>query len=225
MVTFSGAALLESESLSSIPLHPDVFDDDGHSQFISLDRDSDRDTTTSENTATLSTFQDAFKAFLRRTPWDSKEHLHTKAGQGTPGCLQTRASSTFDGLDVYSHDIQVKPKRSLQLSCVDLLDIETSFRPPSAFGRLRLRSDLMLNSYRPASEESESSSGSRPSHLVCLFLHWIDCCVALSHQWPPCSFLFLFFFPDSEIALFDDDDLHIQLCRCHSQRSPERAHV
>lgn len=180
MVTFSGAALLEPESLSGMPPHPDVFDDDGHPQFISIDHDADRDTTRNETTATLATFQDAFKAFLHRTPWESKEHLHVKGGQATPRCLQARASSTFDGLDVYSHDIQIKPRRSLQLSCGDLLDIESSFRTPSVFGRLRLRSDLMLDSYCPESEERESSLGSRPSYLVS-HLPLIDCYIAASH--------------------------------------------
>ncbi|KAI9458057.1 hypothetical protein HD554DRAFT_1753226 [Boletus coccyginus] len=210
MVTFSGAALLESESLSGRLAHPDLFDDD-HSHFISVDRDTDGSTTTDENTATLATFQDVFKAFLRHTPWDSREHLNTKAGQGAPRGLQTRASSTFDGLDVYSHDIQLKSKRSLQLSCIDLLDIESSFRTPPAFGRLRLRSDLMLDSYCSESD-GESSSGSRPSYLV------------------PCSHLCNFFhhfslFLAPEIAFFDDDDLHVQLRRCHSQCCPKHVHV
>ncbi|KAG6370872.1 hypothetical protein JVT61DRAFT_10894 [Boletus reticuloceps] len=152
MVTFSGAALLESEGSSGGTSHADAFYDD-YSQSISLDRDMDGD----ENTATLSTFQDVFKAFIRHTAWDSREHLNTKSGQGPP-----RASSTFDGLDVYSHDVQLKPRKSLQLSCMDLLDMESSFRTPSAFGRLRLRSDLMLDSYRL---ESDSEPGSRPSPM------------------------------------------------------------
>lgn len=185
MVTFSGAALLESESSSDIPPHSGVFDDDC-SQLISFDQDSDRDSTTSEYTAALVTFQDSFKAFLHRTPLHSKEQLHVKAGQGVPGCLQARASSTFDGLDIYSHDIQVKPRRSLQLSCVDLLDIESSFRAPSALGRLRLRSDLMLDSYQPESEEDGSSSEGKPAHLVSPSLPWIDCCVAVFRLDFPC---------------------------------------
>ncbi|KAF8555619.1 hypothetical protein OG21DRAFT_1496184 [Imleria badia] len=159
MVTFSGAALLESESSSGRSSQPDIFDDD-YSQFMSLDRDIDGGVTTDENTATLATFQDVFKAFLRHTHWDSREHLNSKAGQSA-----TRASSTFDGLDVYSHDVQVKGRRSLQLSCIDLLDTESSFRAPSAFGKLRLRSDLMLDSCR---SESEGDS-SRPSYLISRF--------------------------------------------------------
>jgi hypothetical protein len=228
MVTFSGAALLESESLSERSLYPNVFDDD-HSQYISVDRDTDGGTTTTENTATLATFQDVFKAFLRHAPWDSREHLITKAGQGIPRGLQTRASSMFDGLDVYSHDIHLKSKRSLQLSCIDLLDMESSFRTPSAFGRLRLRSDLMLDSYRSESD-SESSSGSRPSHLVSPSLSLINCVYRLSSK-GHCSslsgFLFLpfFIFLVPEIALFDDDNLHVQLCRCLRKRGPKHAHV
>lgn len=170
MVTFSGAALLESESSSGIPPLPDIFDNDnGHSQFITVDQESDSGTTTSENTPTLVIFQDAFKAFLHRTPsttWDSRRHAPTRAGQGTSYCLQSRASSTFDGLDVYSHDIQIKPKRSLKKSSADLLDVNSSFRTPPTFGKLRIRSDLMVDSYRPESEVSESSSRSRPSYLV-----------------------------------------------------------
>ena len=187
MVTFSGVALLESESLSEKSRHPDIFDDD-HSQYISVDRDTDGGTTTSENTATLATFQDVFKVFLRHTPWDSREHLNMKAAQGAPRGLQTRASSMFDGLDVYSHDIHLKSKRSLQLSCIDLLDMESSFRTPSAFGRLRLRSDLMLDAYRSESD-SESSSGSRPSHLVSPSLPLIDCCVSPFLQRPLLQFI------------------------------------
>lgn len=168
MVTFSGAELMESESLSGTPPH--VFeDDDDDSQLISVDRDTDEVTMTGENTATLATFQDAFNAFLHRTP---SEHLHTKAGQDTSRCMQTRASSTFDGLDVYSHDIQLKPKRSLQLSCMDLLDVESTFRTPTEFGRLRVGSDSMLDPCRSHSE-SDSSSGGRPAHLVSPPL--IDC--------------------------------------------------
>ncbi|KAG8216285.1 hypothetical protein J3R82DRAFT_6346 [Butyriboletus roseoflavus] len=160
MVTFSGAELLESESLSGTS--PDAFDDDDESQLISVDRDTDEVTMTGENTATLATFQDAFNAFLHRAP---SEHLHAKPGQDTLRCMQTRASSTFDGLDVYSHDIQLKPKRSLQLSCMNLLDVESTFRMPSEFGRLRVGSDLMLDSCRSDSE-SDLSSGSRPANLV-----------------------------------------------------------
>lgn len=167
MVTFSGAELLESENLSGLPPH--VFDDDNYSQFISTDRDTDEVTATGENTATLATFQDAFNAFLQRTPSDSKEHPHTKPGENSPRCLQTRASSTFDGLDVYSHDLRLKSKRSLQLSCMDLLDTESLFRTPCEFGRLRLRSDLMLDSCRSDSE-SDSSSKSTPANLVSLSL-------------------------------------------------------
>ncbi|KAG9311935.1 hypothetical protein JVU11DRAFT_8196 [Chiua virens] len=159
MVTFSGAALLESESLSG-----NAFDEDG--QFISVDTDGS--STIGENTATLATFQDAFKAFLHRTPWNSKEHLHTRAGQGTSCYLQSRASSTFDGLDVYSHDIQLKRTRSLQLSCFDLLDTEPSFRASSGFGKLWLRSDLIPDSNRPESD-SDSSSKSRPPYLKSRF--------------------------------------------------------
>ncbi|KAH0834647.1 hypothetical protein J3R83DRAFT_10157 [Lanmaoa asiatica] len=162
MVTFSGAALLESESLSGMPPH--IFDDDDDSQCIFVDRDAEGCTTAGENTATLATFQDAFKAFLHCTPSESKEHLHTKAGHGASRYLQTRASSTFDGLDVYSHDIHLKTKRSLQLSCTDLLDMASSFRIPSEFGRLRLGSDSMLDSY-PSDSESDSSSESRPTYL------------------------------------------------------------
>ena len=188
MVTFSGAALLESDSSSETPPQPDVFDDD-YSQYISVDRDVDGGTATSENTATLATFQDVFKAFLRHTPWDSREHLNTKAGLGVPRGLQTRASSTFDGLDVYSHDNYLKSRRSLQLSCIDLLDMdpESSFRTPSAFGRLRLRSDLMLDSYRSESD-SESSSG-KPSHLVSPSLPLINRCVSSSLQDPLLQFI------------------------------------
>ena len=164
MVTFSGAELLESESLSGRSSHADMFDDD-YSHFLSVDRDVDGGVMADENTVALATFQDVFKAFLRHTPWDSREHLITKAGQSAPRGLQTRASSTFDGLDVYSHDVQVKARRSLQLSCIDLLDIDSSFRAPSAFGKLRLRSDLMLDSYR-SELEGESGSGSRASYLV-----------------------------------------------------------
>ncbi|KAN0085629.1 hypothetical protein V8E55_006763 [Tylopilus felleus] len=163
MVTFSGAALLEPESSSGRSQHPNVFDDDC-SQFVSFERDIDGGATPDENTATLATFQDVFKAFMRHTPWDSREHLNTKAGQSGPRGLQTRASSTFDGLDIYSHDVQIKPRRSMQLSCIDLLDMESSFRAPSAFGRLRLRSDLMLDSYRSESE-GDANTGSRPPYL------------------------------------------------------------
>lgn len=160
MVTFSGAELLESEDLSGIPPH--IFDDDDYSQFISVDRDTDETTMTGENTATLATFQDAFNAF---TPSDSQEHPHTKAGQDPPCCLQTRASSTFDGLDVYSHDIQLKPKRSVRLSYMDLLDTESLFRTQCELGILRLGSDFMPDSCR-SDPESDSSSGSRPVNLV-----------------------------------------------------------
>ncbi|KAF9226024.1 hypothetical protein BS17DRAFT_776483 [Gyrodon lividus] len=146
MVTFSGAALLESESLTGIASRPDVFDDDNCSRVTSADRDTD---TMGENNATLAGFQDAFKAFLHRVPRSSKQSRGTK-------CLQARASSTYDGLDVYSRDIELKPKRSLQLSYVDRLDMESSFRTPSAFGRLRLRSDLMLDKHR---SENESCMG------------------------------------------------------------------
>jgi len=220
MVTFSGTALLESESLSGRLAHLNLFDDDD-SQFISVDRDTDGSTMMDENTATLATFQDVFKTFLRHTPWDSREHLNTKTG---PRGLQTRASSTFDGLDVYSHDIQLKSKQSLQLSCIDLLDIESSFRTPPAFGRLRLRSDLMLDSYCSESD-SESSSGSRPSYLVSPSLLFNDCCVSPSLQSSLAPIYHFSLFLAPEIALFDDDDLHIQLRRCHSQCCPKHAHV
>lgn len=184
MVTFSGAALLEPESSSGRSQHPNVFDDDC-SQFVSFERDIDGGATPDENTATLATFQDVFKAFMRHTPWDSREHLNTKAGQSGPRGLQTRASSTFDGLDIYSHDVQIKPRRSMQLSCIDLLDMESSFRAPSAFGRLRLRSDLMLDSYRSESE-GDANTGSRPPYLVSPSLN--DRCVTFSSHSSNLSF-------------------------------------
>lgn len=160
MVTFSGAELLESESSSRIPSR--VFDDDDYSQFISVDRDTDEITITGENTATLATFQDAFNAFLQCTPSDSKEHPHTKAGQDAPRGMQARASSTFDGLDVYSHDIQMKSKRSVRLSGMDLFDMGSFFHTPCEFERLQLGPDLMLDSCR-SDTESDSSSGSTPA--------------------------------------------------------------
>ncbi|KIJ63007.1 hypothetical protein HYDPIDRAFT_113508 [Hydnomerulius pinastri MD-312] len=158
MVTFSGAALLESESLAGMASHPDVFDDsdDDSSQVITIDRDSD---TMGENTATLATFQDAFKAFLHRVPRNSRQPKHAK-------CLQARASSTFDGLDVYSRDIALKPKGSIQFSCVDRLEMESSFRTPSTFGKLRLRSDLMLDRHH---SEDESCTGRAVAHLKSRF--------------------------------------------------------
>ncbi|KAF8837322.1 hypothetical protein BDN67DRAFT_1013954 [Paxillus ammoniavirescens] len=155
MVTFSGPALLESDSLTGIASRPDVFDDDRCSRAISVDRDTD---TTEESTATLATFQDAFKAFLHRVPRTAKQSRSTRY-------LQARASSTYDGLDVYSHDITLKPKRSLQSSYFDRLDMESAFRTPSAFGRLRLRSDLMVDKYHPENEFCMS----RHTHLKSRF--------------------------------------------------------
>ncbi|KAF9237714.1 hypothetical protein BU15DRAFT_75706 [Melanogaster broomeanus] len=148
MVTFSGASLLECESLTGIASRPDVFDDD-RLRVISADRDTD---TLGENTATLATLQDAFKAFLHRVPRNSKQSRSTK-------CLQTRASSIFDGCDVYSRDIEFKPQRSLpsqRLCGVDRLDMESSFKTPSAFGRFRLRSDLRVNNYHSENESCVS---------------------------------------------------------------------
>lgn len=191
MVTFSGAELLESESLSGRLPHSGAFDED-YSQFVSIDREMDEGAITGENTATLATFQDVFKAFLRHTPWDSREHLNTKSGQGAPRGIQTRASSTFDGLDVYSHDAPFRPRRSVQLSCIDLLDVESSFHGPSAFGKLRLRSDLMLDSYS-LEIDGESSSGSKLSHLVSSSLLFNYRHIALPPKGPLLQFIRLFF--------------------------------
>ncbi|KIK81724.1 hypothetical protein PAXRUDRAFT_832660 [Paxillus rubicundulus Ve08.2h10] len=146
MVTFSGPALLESDSATGIACRPDVFDDDCCSQVISVGRDTD---TTEENTVALATFQDAFKAFLHRVPRTAKQSRATRH-------LQARASSTCDGLDVYSRDIILKPKRSLQSSYFDRLDMESALRTPSAFGRFRLRSDLMVDKYHSESESCMS---------------------------------------------------------------------
>ncbi|KAG2152534.1 uncharacterized protein EDB93DRAFT_249094 [Suillus bovinus] len=106
MVTYSGTHLLDSsdgyESSSGAITPPDVSDDD-FSQAVSVDHDGY--TTSEENTAaTTGTFQDSFKAFLHRVPRSSKFCKQHKRSN-------TVASSTLDGLDVYSRGPIVRPSR------------------------------------------------------------------------------------------------------------------
>ncbi|KAJ8583420.1 hypothetical protein M405DRAFT_828668 [Rhizopogon salebrosus TDB-379] len=95
MVTFSGALLLdssdESEYSSGAITPPEIFDDDV-SQVVTIEQASE----SGENTPTIETFQDVFKAFLHRVPRNSRYHKHKRSN--------TLASSTLDGLDVYSRD-------------------------------------------------------------------------------------------------------------------------
>lgn len=95
MVTFSGALLLdssdESEYSSGAITPPEIFDDDV-SQVVTIEQTSE----SGENTPMMETFQDVFKAFLHRVPRNSRYHKHKRSN--------TLASSTLDGLDVYSRD-------------------------------------------------------------------------------------------------------------------------
>lgn len=138
MVTFSGTRLLDSsddeyESSSGASTPPDV-SDDGFSQAVSADHDG---YTSEENTtATIGSFQDTFKAFLHRVPRNSKfykQHKHSS---------NTVASSTLDGLDVYSRDPILRPSR--QYPCFDKLHAEpSSFEAQPAFADISLESDLV----------------------------------------------------------------------------------
>ncbi|KAG0697432.1 hypothetical protein DFH29DRAFT_151114 [Suillus ampliporus] len=132
MVTFSGARLLDStdeyESSSGAITPPDVSDDD-FSQVVTTDHDG---YASEENTAaTIKTVQDTFKAFLHRVPRNSKFYKHSN----------TAASSTLDGLDIYSRDPIVRPSR--QYSCFDKLDEALSFKAQAAFADISLESDLV----------------------------------------------------------------------------------
>lgn len=126
MVAFSGTRLLDSsdeyESSSGAITPPDVSDDD-FSQDVTADHDG---YTSEENTAaTIGTFQDSFKAFLHRVPRNSKFYKQHKYYSNTV------ASSTLDGLDVYSRDPIVRPSR--RYPSFDKLDAKLSFKAQAAF--------------------------------------------------------------------------------------------
>lgn len=126
MVAFSGIRLLDSsdeyESSSGAITPPDVSDDD-FPQDVTADHDG---YTSEENTAaTIETFQDSFKAFLHRVPRNSKFHKQHKYYSNTV------ASSTLDGLDVYSRDPIVRPSR--RYPSFDKLDAKLSFKAQAAF--------------------------------------------------------------------------------------------
>ncbi|KAG1888503.1 hypothetical protein F4604DRAFT_954702 [Suillus subluteus] len=120
MVVFSGTRLLDSsdeyESSSGAITPPDA-SDDGFSQAVTADHDG---YTSEENTAaSIGTLQDSFKAFLHRVPRNPKfykQHKHSN----------TVASSTLDGLDVYSRDPIVRPTR--RYPSFDKLDTELSYK-------------------------------------------------------------------------------------------------
>lgn len=127
MVTFSGAYLLDScdeyESSPGAITPPDIFDANV-SQTVTIEHTSESE----ENTATMEAFQDPFKAFLHRVPRNSKFHNRPN----------TLASSTLDGLDVYSRDpvlptklrLSLKPQCSFQ--CFGKLDEECSSKARDA---------------------------------------------------------------------------------------------
>ncbi|KAG1806975.1 uncharacterized protein BJ212DRAFT_774959 [Suillus subaureus] len=122
MVTFSGTRLLDSsdeyESSSGAITPPDVSDDD-FSQAVAADHD--RYTSEESTVAAIGTLQDSFKAFLHRVPRNPKfykQHKHSN----------TVASSTLDGLDVYSRDPTVRP--ICRYPSCDKLDTELSCKVP-----------------------------------------------------------------------------------------------
>ncbi|KAG2342417.1 hypothetical protein BDR05DRAFT_361724 [Suillus weaverae] len=130
MVTFSGTRLLDSsdeyESSSGAITPPDVLDDD-FSQAVTADHDGYEENTA----ATIGTFQDSFKAFLHRVPRSSKFYKQQKRSN-------TVASSTLDGLDIYSRDPIVRPSR--RYPSFDKLDAELSFK---AQADISLESDFV----------------------------------------------------------------------------------
>jgi len=117
MVIYSGTRLLDSSDeyeSSSGAITPDVSDDD-FSQAVIADHD---EYASEENTAaTIGTLQDSFKAFLHRVPRNPKTYKQQKH-------CNTVASSTLDGLDVYSRDPVIRPTR--RYPSFDKLDTELS---------------------------------------------------------------------------------------------------
>jgi len=143
MVTFSGAHLLDSsdeyESSSGAITPPDVSDDDV-SQVATVEHTSDSE----DNTATTETSQDAFKAFLHRVPRNSRSHKQLKHSN-------TLASSTLDGLDVFSRDpvVPMKPRltllRKVSSKCFGKVDekdeLSLNWKPRGAFTEISSESD------------------------------------------------------------------------------------
>ncbi|EGO03514.1 hypothetical protein SERLA73DRAFT_158137 [Serpula lacrymans var. lacrymans S7.3] len=151
MVTFSGARLLdarEDHDLDNGP--PSLADlcDDERSQMLSMDPFGD---VSSENTATLATFQDVFKSFLHRVPKNPRQFLRHRRSQ-------TVASSTFNGLDVYTEDMPLAMNRRIasQYSRFDQIDGQRSFLPHSAFKDTDSDSESMSDG---DFEEEEYSQG------------------------------------------------------------------
>ncbi|KAH7881887.1 hypothetical protein F5I97DRAFT_463673 [Phlebopus sp. FC_14] len=155
MVTFSGAALLESETCTGMAPHSDVFNADC-SQIMSLDRNI---SATADNTTNLAAFQDAFKAFLHRVPRNSRQSFQSKT---------VAAHQRLDCSYVHPRDCTLKPRSSLQFSnCDKAADVESSSHASlAARGIRRFRSDIVHD--RRASE-IESSSSARHMHLKSRF--------------------------------------------------------
>ncbi|KAH7925057.1 hypothetical protein BV22DRAFT_464685 [Leucogyrophana mollusca] len=159
MVTFSGARLLDSRGEHQRrEASPDPFDED-YSQVVPVNEDAE---TFGENSATMATFQDAFKAFLHRVPRNSKQFSQHKHSN-------TLASSTLGGLDVYLRDPAVPMKRKTphHYSCFDRLDVEPSFKAGSTFGRVPNESRRVVDegycedrvtAYEPANLKSRFST-------------------------------------------------------------------
>lgn len=163
MVIYSGTRLLDSSDeyeSSSGAITPDVSDDD-FSQAVIADHD---EYTSEENTAaTIGTLQDSFKAFLHRVPRNPKTYKQHKQ-------CNTVASSTLDGLDVYSRDPVIRPTR--RYPSFDKLDTELSCKTQADTS---VESDLVSD---------ESFFESTPVTTKQLKSHWSTTTISTSSHVP-----------------------------------------
>ncbi|KAH7912749.1 hypothetical protein BJ138DRAFT_1147546 [Hygrophoropsis aurantiaca] len=130
MVTFSGARLLDSRGESYLAVedpNADPFHED-YPQVLPVNGDPDE---FGESSATMATFQDAFKAFLHRIPRNSNYHTNHKHSN-------TIASSTLGGLDIYSREpatpLPMRRRSPQRYPYFNRLDREPPLTPRSKFG-------------------------------------------------------------------------------------------